>query len=214
MYIKFREQKASKKIVIVIIIRMLSTGLKNSILILLIILIFHFLIKNVLLANKETYQSPPQPSTSMNTMPEKEKGGNDTNVPVVAAATAATTVSSKKETYDSWFGTDNTNTTSDDILDSFFKSDVDMKAEAEAAAKCPLPPKNGDLPMSTTCDIDIVKLPADFDRKEIRANCNIVQDKKNVMILNEYENENGMNGGKLFMNLDAYDGFDSSYAMI
>lgn len=170
---------------------MLSTGIKNFILIILIILIFHFLIKNVLLSKKEHYSTKCDVKSS-------NDGGETQSEP-------ATT----KDTYDAWFGPDQVK--SDDI-DKYFKGETDVKKEAEKAAQCPIPVKDLELPLSSTCDVNFEKLPSDVLKKDVKANCNLQQDKKNIMILNEYENESVLNGGKLFMNLDAYDNLDSMFA--
>ena len=69
------------------------------------------------------------------------------------------------------------------------------------------------MPMSTTCDPVFDKMNlAEATAKNIKANCNLPQDKKGMMVLTEYENENPMSGGKLFLNLDAYDRDDMAYA--
>lgn len=44
--------------------------------------------------------------------------------------------------------------------------------------------------------------------KNIKANCDLIQDKKNMFIINEYHNENEMNDGRLTETLNAFDKYD------
>lgn len=186
---------------------MLSTGIKNSILIVLIILILHFFIKNVLLSKREDFSAPaPQ-------CPKK------TDESAVKPANERTEAVEEKDVYAAWFGGEaKTVAPSSDAaltedLDKFFTGEIDIKKEIEEATKCVVPSQDPMLPQSSTCDPNLDKLPAEYAiKKDVRANCNIVQDKKGIMILNEYENENIMNGGALFMNLEAYDQSDSMFA--
>ena len=84
-----------------------------------------------------------------------------------------------------------------------FKADNHQLAQLES---------EGRLPLSTTCSTKISDLKTDKSlEKKVIADCNLPQDKKNIMILNEYENENSMNGGSLYGNLGAYDEFDLNY---
>lgn len=98
-------------------------------------------------------------------------------------------------------------------LDTYFKdisSDVKDKESCIESNVCKFKADNQQLPLSTTCDADVQKIPLG-DGKKIRANCDLNQDKKNIMILTEYEAENDMNGGKLFGVLDAFDNYDLNY---
>lgn len=187
---------------------MLSTGIKNSVLIVLIILILHFFIKNVLLAKKETFAAPPPKCTTTTFKPEDDAS---------AVRPFNEKPLSTKEVYDEWFGAGSDKKESKhpvgDDLDMYFAGEVDIKKEIEAATKCTIPVHDTELPKSSTCDPNLDSVPDEFlVKKDVKANCNIIQDKKNIMILNEYENENIMNGGKLFMNLEAYDNQESMFA--
>jgi hypothetical protein len=191
---------------------MLSTGIKNSVLIVLIILILHFLIKNVLLTKKEPFDS----KCTTNTF--KPEGGAG-SVKVAEVPKPATTIvpgskDGSKDVYDSWFGDSDAAAVggSDTDIDKYFAGEIDIKKEIEEATKCTIPVQDPHLPKSSTCDPNFNKVPDDLFKKEVKANCNIVQDKKNILILNEYENESNLNGGKLFMNLDAYDNSESMFA--
>jgi hypothetical protein len=181
----------------------------------LIILILHFFIKNVLLSQKrETFS--PAPECKTNTY--KPEGGDMKQT--IAPKPANDKPVTQKDIYDTWFGSGNDTTTKETIdnnedLDKFFTGEIDIKKEIETATKCVIPVRDTALPKSSTCDPNFDKLPQEYlIPKEVKANCNIPQDKKGIMILNEYENENIMNGGKLFMNLEAYDQQDSSFATL
>ena len=188
---------------------MFSTGLKNFILILIIILIFHVLIKKALLSRREGFvcasdktdtSSPGSPGAIAPPKPTEEK--------------TATAPKSTKDIYDMWFGEAGGGAAASS-LDGFFKEDLDMSKEAAEAAKCKVSDLGGDMamPASTTCDPVFDKMNlAEAATKNIKANCNLPQDKKGMMVLTEYENENPMSGGKLFLNLDAYDRDDMAYA--
>lgn len=189
---------------------MFSTGLKNFILILIIILIFHVLIKKALLSRREGFVCAATGATA-------EKTGADG--PLAAAPVEEKTASAPKSTkdiYDMWFGEAGGGAAASS-LDGFFKEDLDMSKEAAEAAKCKLSgevPLGGEMamPVSTTCDPVFDKNIGEATAKNIKANCNLPQDKRGMMVLTEYENENPMSGGKLFLNLDAYDRDDMAYA--
>lgn len=186
---------------------MFSTGLKNFILILIIILIFHVLIKKALLSRREGFvcavdktDATSSPGAIAPPKPTEEK--------------TATAPKSTKDIYDMWFGEAGGGPAASS-LDGFFKEDLDMSKEAAEAAKCTVSDMGGGdmaMPMSTTCDPVFDKNLAEATAKNIKANCNLPQDKKGMMVLTEYENENPMSGGKLFLNLDAYDRDDMAYA--
>lgn len=191
---------------------MLSTGIKNSILIVLIILILHFFIKNVLLTKREDFGAPvSQPKCA------PESSSSSANASAVKPANDRSDVESEKDVYNAWFGgevqSEKQDAGSTEDLDKFFTGEIDIKKEIEEATKCVVPQQDPMLPKSSTCDPNLDKIPPEYAiKKDVRANCNIVQDKKGIMILNEYENENIMNGGALFMNLEAYDQTDSMFA--
>lgn len=110
----------------------------------------------------------------------------------------------------------------DDELDRYFKDNMVSENVADLADKfekcdsqsdiCKFKADNHQLPLSTTCSTKITDLKTDKSlEKRVIADCNLPQDKKNIMILKEYENENSMNGGALYGNLGAYDEFDLNF---
>ena len=63
------------------------------------------------------------------------------------------------------------------------------------------------LQQDTTCKVNLNNKENDINKK-IKANCDIIQDKKDFLILNEYEDENPMNSGKINESLSAFDKYD------
>ena len=199
---------------------MLSVGIKNSILVILIILIIHFIIKNMILErpsnkgvdaelkNAKAGYHPPYSPEKFTNIAEKEdickskprdddallkKYQEDELMRFVAMGD-----SSESKSLDSFF------------KDNIVSSDVKDKQSCTEMNVCKFKADNQQLPLSTTCDTNIQSLPL-TDNMKIHANCELNQDKKNIMILTEYENEKDMNGGKLFGVLDAFDNYDLNY---
>ena len=71
--------------------------------------------------------------------------------------------------------------------------------------------KPSDKVESTTCTADVKPAEEENKDKKIKADCNLNQDKKNVMLLTEYEDEKDMNGGLLPGGLSGFDTFDLNY---
>lgn len=185
---------------------MLSTGIKNSFLIVTIILIFHFLIKNVMLTRKhENFKCLVNDDVEKTQDTDKDK-----DAPKPVNLEQIDKPRTEKEIYDSWFS-DDTQLEDDASLDKYFEGELDIKKEIEQATKCPLPVTDPKLPLSSTCDVNFEKVPQNVMYKDIKADCNIKQD-KSVMIISEYENENNMNGGKLYMDLSAFDYDENIFA--
>lgn len=204
---------------------MLSTGIKNSILILLIVLIFHFLIKNFLLNNnkhnfkKETFLDNDIPTCNIekNVIQSNEKQINAIENIITKASEITCNFEeegmSKNDIFASWFENETKQQTKDAELDKYFSGDIDMSKELEAAAKCPLPVRDTELPQTSTCDLKTDNIPVDVFKKNIKTSTPD-QNSKRGMMLKEYENENIMNGGKLFMDLDPYNSCDNLFAEI
>jgi hypothetical protein len=110
----------------------------------------------------------------------------------------------------------------DDDLDKYFKDNIVSENVADLGNKfeqydskddiCKFKADNHQLPLSTTCSTKITDLNTKIPlEKRVIADCNLPQDKKNIMVLKEYENENTMNGGLLYGNLEAYDELGLNY---
>lgn len=173
----------------------LAIAIKNIILVVLIILILHFWLKSIVLSKKETY-CPPTPNTKL--------GDNK----VVASPSKDATVQNELLKY--------VNEGDDDDLDRFFKNnpvttDVDQAASSKDDV-CKMKRDDTQLPLAQTCDTKVQKLEdVAPEAPRIKGECDLKQDKKNMMILAEYENEKDINGGSLFGDLNAFDTFDVNY---
>ena len=196
---------------------MLSLGLKNAILVLLIILILHVLIKNAIAdrkikdASKEPFQNTTLNKADLVSLEQNK-------VQPIKAPSCPNSVpidnASKKEDDDSEllkyvYGDDKDTT---DISHYFKGMDItkDVQKEIDAKLSCKAIKKDESLPLSTTCDPQLQSLQADENLKKVRFDCDLKQNISNMM-LSEYEGENAMNGGELYGNLSAYDGFGLNY---
>lgn len=191
--------------------------IKNTILVILIILIGHFLVKNFLLDKK--YKSA---NTTYKTEPNKDIGGalvplKNTIVPAPIVPDSETPIakpsSSVIETVQG--GLDKAkeellkfiDSDDDGNVDSFFGHDKVLPSQP--TDDCKLKGIDIMLPLSTTCDQSIQSL-SKVD-KVLKSSGHITNTQKNLMMVNEYENENTMNGGELFAGLSAFDAFDNTY---
>jgi hypothetical protein len=159
----------------------LAIAIKNTILIVLIVLIFHFWLKSTVLEKKMESYVPLL-------VPVKDEKKQDLLKYVSEG---------------------------DDELDRYFKNNV-VTADVEEASKstdvCTMKRDDQQLPLAQTCDIQIQKIdPVEDESLRIKAECGLKQDKKNIMILAEYENEKDINGGMGVNDLNAFDTFDVNY---
>ena len=187
---------------------MLSIGIKNSILVILIVLIIHFILKNIIL--ERSPKIPKEPF--LVSAPLKSHDIEVSEKCDVKPREDDTMIKKLQEEELMRFvamGDDSDSKS----LDNFFRDNIVTSGVQEPSCDkdvCRFKADNQQLPLSTTCNSDVQKLQ-DSDAKRIKGECNLTQDKKNVMILTEYENENDMNGGKLFGVLDAFDSYDMNY---
>lgn len=205
---------------------MLAIGIKNSILVLLIILILHFLIKNTIFdKNSKNPKKPQAKSTDIEQIhitavpkveivPPKVETFKD-DAPSCAPAPPRNTDVEKEELLKFVFGAEAPGTSSEDELGKYFKGDdVTSDVEGELAKRkptCPVVKKDDmNLPLTTTCDPQIQRLNL-LAEKSVKADCNLKQDKKDVMILKEYDDENSMSGGQLYGGLSAFDNLASAF---
>lgn len=205
---------------------MLAVSIKNSILILLIVLILHFLIKNTLMekrsfakqevASKSVMESFA--STSTNTSAPTPAAPKEASkpAPVAEAPKECDAIEVKERNTDKEreellkyvFGDDAK--ADDQDLDQFFRPTTEGVSTTQGDP-CPLPRTDASsLPVSTTCDPSLLSLSLEKDRKKPASNKCVKQDVRAGMVLQEYDNESGMNGG-LFGGLNAFDGFASSF---
>lgn len=190
----------------------LAIVIKNTILVILIILIGHFMVKNFLLDKK--------PSLSYKGEPNKDLGGalvpikkELTPSPIVPENETPLAKPSSEPIATVQGGLDKAKEEllkfidGDDDIEGYFGNDIELGIQPTDNCK----PKVQDnmFPLSTTCNPDIQFLPK--TDKSVKANCNLKQIKKNIMMINEYDDENTMNGGALYGGLSAFDSFDNNY---
>lgn len=201
---------------------MLAVSIKNSILILLIVLILHFLLKNTLMEKqrpsekkqdkKETFEAVNEP------MPAPPVTAS-VPAPVVSVAekkecaklepVERNTEDERAELLKYVFGEDATKMDDNELGQYFQGMDVSSGSKTQGDP-CPLPRTDAhSLPITTTCDSSVLTLALEKDKKKPSSKC-VKQDSSNGMVLHEYDDENGMNGG-LFGGLNAFDGFSTSF---
>lgn len=196
--------------------------IKNTILVVLIILIGHFMVKNFLLDKKKLSPST-SPSTSSQE-PNKEVGGALVNVknevaptpivpesetPIAKPASDAVQqiqggLDKAKEELLKFIDDDE----DEDNVDRYFSKDATLPPQPTDNCKAKV--LDPILPLSTTCDQSI-QMMAKSDKTVKIGTANVCNPQKNVVMLNEYENESTMNGGELFGGLSAYDAFDNNF---
>lgn len=188
--------------------------IKNLILFILIILIGHFLVKNVLF-DKGTpstklpniildssistkMQHPPQTETvGVISKQEKEPEGLDK-----AKAELLKFVDEGDE------GDDSVNKN----VDKYFNTSISLPPVP--TDDCKSAEQISQFPLSTTCDPNMQSLKTSITRDTPRKPRACINLTKNVLVLNEYDNENSMNGGELFNGLNAFDNFDNHFQLL
>jgi hypothetical protein len=203
----------------------LAIIIKNTILVVLIILIGHFMVKNFLLEKR-----PRLPAHK--TEPNKGLGGalipvkmDITPSPILPENETPIAKPSSEALFGIQGGLDKAkeellkfiDDEDEDNVERFFGSDTTLGSQPTDNCK----PKCQDnmFPLSTTCDPSMQTLQTTNSTnsmqavldKPVKANCNLSQNQKSVIMLNEYDNESTMNGGELFGGLSAFDSFDNNF---
>ena len=188
---------------------MLAIGIKNAILIILIILIIHFAMKN-LMSNRNSQTKPQQDKLQdklQDKQPDKLKE-NFEEPSTKCAPNTNTNLESEKENLLKFVFGDNIPKDGSG-LDKFFK---DYSNEIEKCDKpyeqCTKKSDDHSIPLATTCNPNIQELPSDLNDMKKGPVCNT---KKDLMILNQYDNENQMNGGIIYADINAYDNYDLNF---
>lgn len=186
-----------------------STIIKNIILITLIILIGHFMLQNILLGNPTKVSSKPVPET-------KPLEVKDIAIPTTTKQASIDPTINQTIGNPSSKSVEVVNGGLDKAKEELLKfvDDEDegfntyfqptLKLEAVPSDNCKLKTQDTSLPLSTSCDPLILDL-----KKEPTKEHN--DDKKGLMILKQYENENSMNGGLLYGGLNAYDTYTDNF---
>lgn len=179
---------------------------KNIILFLLIVLIGHFLVKNFLI-DKEDKNSPLLIVQSPETIVQKQKSSKDNTEPTIAKSEKEPEGLDKAKAELLKF-VDEEET--EHNLKPFFKDTSNVPTD-----DCKSKIQTSQFPLSTTCDPNIQIVDAYTDKRKDAKKPNICTTlTKNVLVLNEYDNENVMNGGELFNGLNAFDSFDNHFQML
>lgn len=163
---------------------MLGIGIKNAILFLLIILILHFLIKNVLLDRKQTpVATAKKPIESFQQTPDVKDDEHKKMLEFINEEPS--------------------------LLDKAFDEKIIKDCEKQETC-LPLKSDDNKIETSAMCDVSF-DAKAKEDGMKVKADCKLPQVKKSFMVIKEYENERGVNGGKLFDNIDAFDSYDTYF---
>jgi hypothetical protein len=201
---------------------MLGIGIKNAILFILIILIFHFVIKNMLIdrTNTSTYASSIKNTIITQESPlgiqATKENFQAASCPDYPKPPEFNEDSSKSKCLPN---TDSASSDKDNLMKFVFGDDTVAKDSKDLdvffpkdAASCDKPYNECKLkddnhtPLPSSCSIDFqLPAPTDAKKKEI---CNT---KKQLMIVNEYENEKPENGGTLFGGISAFDNYDLNF---
>ena len=198
---------------------LLSVGIKNAILVLLIILIAHFLIKSVLVDKnpkilQEFVTDPIKPDTSSIPYPfQNTKQDNICNNET--QKNYQRDEQTRNELLEFVYGDD------DKELNTYFQNDLvsrdvkDLEQKIATQGKTCLKPDDSRLPLSTTCDDKIQTLDFKPNNMPVKADCDLLQNKRDFMILKEYQDDNVMNSGLLYGGtLLANDGANLTYSSV
>jgi hypothetical protein len=193
---------------------MFSIGIKNAILVILIILIIHFAIKNILFDNKKIIQKsapsqcPITKDTTKETFYDVNSAIPETGVQHAKCIQQSSNLESEKENLLKFvFGDDAPK--DDKGLDSFFKDFSKQISQCEKPyISCAKKTDDHTTPLPSTCDPNIQELPLLPDMEKV----DVCNNKRDIMIVNEYKNENPMNGGLLYAGISPFDGFDMSFS--
>jgi hypothetical protein len=213
----------------------MAIAIKNTLLLVLIILIGHFMLKNLLFDKKILHNTvqdinKDEPKTTAKKhldvignistdtdiikIVEQAPIGNDTT----SIISSPSGIPSSEHLQSMHGGLDKAKEEllkfiddDDDVMEKYFDNKTTTNSIIPTD-NCK--PKQNDnmFPLSTTCDPNIQNMSK--GDKVIKSNCDLLQDKKQLLILNEYENENSMNGGSLFGGLNAFDAFDTTYSQL
>ena len=184
----------------------IGIGIKNAILIILIILIIHFAIMNIM-----SNRVPPQKTQEKALEKVQDKAlerFEESTIKCLPVQNPSVNLESEKENLLKFVFGDNIPKDGSG-LDKFFK---DYSNEIEKCDKpyeqCSKKSDDHTVPLATTCNPHIQELSSEIDNLKKLPVCNT---KKDLMILNQYDNENQMNGGLIYADINAFDNYDLSF---
>lgn len=205
---------------------MLGIGISNALMFIVIILIFHFVIKNMII-DRENTTTYAQSIKSTVVTQESSGSAAITALPIgvkeLFQATCPDFPKPPEFNEDSTKSkclpnNDSASSEKDDLMKFVFgdgpakRDSADLDVYFKNEPSCDKPYKECALkddnhtPLPSSCSIDF-NLPANTDMKKK----DICNNKKQLMVVNEYENEKPENGGTLFGGISAFDGYDLSF---
>lgn len=195
--------------------------IKNTILVVLIILIGHFMVKNILI--ERVVKKPEQVATKPIDV-NHEFGGSLTPIksniapsPIVPT-TEAPIAKPSSDASKAQGGLDKAkeellkfiDDEDEEDMNRYFGTTTSLTPLANDNCKAKI--QDLMLPLNTTCDQSVRTLQS--TDKTVKASSKFLQDKKNVVLINSYENESTMNGGDLFGGLAAFDASDNNFEQL
>jgi hypothetical protein len=183
----------------------IAIGIKNAILIVLIVLIIHFAVKNAIINRDDKLAITPENKKTKETFSPSQLMVKE---PTCMPQSPNDNLESEKEKLLQFvFGKDIPKDSKG--LDAFFKDYTNQIAQCDKPyEQCTKKSDDHQVPLATTCDPNIQEIPLLPDMEKATEVCNT---KKDLMILNQYNNENPMNGGTLYADISPFDDYDMSY---
>lgn len=194
--------------------------IKNIILFILVVLIGHFLVKNFLIDKDTTSTSQsktvfPQVLQGKDTKNAKDTKDTNQSLPTLVKDATEPIISKPENEVE---GLDKAkeellkfvDEEDGDHINKYFKETTPVPTD-----DCKSKTQTSQFPLSTTCDPDIQNVQNVNTKKDLAKkpkDCTLIR--KNILVLNEYDNENVMNGGELFNGLSAFDTFDNQFQLL
>ncbi len=190
--------------------------IKNILLFVLIVLIGHFLVKNFLL-DKEPSKIPVHAlvvdSTETQKVVEEKHATRDATEPSISKPDVEPEGLDKAKAELLKFVDEEEagafNAAKEDNLNKYFKETSKVPTD-----DCKSKIQPSQFPLSTTCNPDIQVIDTAMKTETPRKPTQCTNLTKNVLVLNEYDNENTMNGGELFNGLNAFDSYDNHFQLV
>jgi hypothetical protein len=185
---------------------------KNIILFVLLVLIGHFLVKNFLVDKELTKPQGTEVSHSaiINAIEKKDihKEAVVAVEPKIAKPEKEPEGLDKAKAELLKFVDEEDNVSH---LKKFFKESSSVPTD-----DCKSKIQTSQFPLSTTCDpnIQAINISAEMKKETPKKPKNCTNLGKNILVLNEYDNESVMNGGELFNGLNAFDSFDNQFQLL
>jgi hypothetical protein len=182
--------------------------IKNILLFVLIVLIGHFLVKNFLV-DKEPTKSVNvlinEPTETQKVVEQKHAAKDATEPSISKSDLEPEGLDKAKAELLKFVDEEETGTN----LNKYFKETSKVPTD-----DCKSKIQTSQFPLSTTCNPDIQVIDTAMKTETPRKPQECTNLTKNVLVLNEYDNENTMNGGELFNGLNAFDSYDNHFQLL